>query len=48
MKVACIQMDMKFAEPYKNTARALHLIRQAAESGRTATSIPDSAACLIR
>lgn len=42
MKVACIQMDMKFAEPYKNTARALHLIRQASENGIDVAVLPET------
>ena len=42
MKVSCIQMDMQFAEPNKNLARAINLIRQASENGIDVAVLPET------
>ncbi len=42
MKVSCVQMDMKFADPAWNLERAIHLIRQAAESGIDVAVLPET------
>ena len=38
MKTACIQMDMLFAQPEENFAKAKRLIREAMASGPDANS----------
>ena len=40
MKTACIQMDMLFAQPEENFAKAKRLIREAMASGREVVVLP--------
>lgn len=42
MKVSLVQMDMKFAEPDINFARAEQLIRQAAQQGPDVITLPET------
>ena len=42
MKTACIQMDMLFAQPEKNFAKAKRLIREAMASGPDVVVLPET------
>ena len=41
MKTACIQMDMLFAQPEENFAKAKRLIREAMASGPDVVVLPE-------
>ena len=42
MKAACIQMDMLFAQPEENFAKAKRLIREAMASGPDVVVLPET------
>lgn len=42
MKIACVQMDMAFAAPKENFARAAELVRRAAQSGADVIVLPET------
>ena len=42
MKTACIQMDMLFAQPEENFAKAKRLIREAMASGPDVVVLPET------
>ena len=42
MKTACIQMDMLFAQPEENFAKAKRLIRDAMASGPDVVVLPET------
>lgn len=42
MKIACIQMDMLFAQPEENFAKAKRLIREAMASGPDVVVLPET------
>ena len=42
MKIACLQMDMAFAAPKENFAKAAELVRRAAKSGADVMVLPET------